>query len=186
MADDRGDVDDDPAALAAHHGQGGLAAVHGAEVVHAHQPLVRCDRRVLDAPAHAVAGVVDQHVQAPEALDGGGQEPADLLRLRDVGLQDQHVAAVRADLAGERVEPVEPARARRHPRALAGEGEHALPPDPGGGAGDGHDGAAQGQGAGGHLPAGGDSWGLPRPLLMKSATIWRSGPGSALRSSRQW
>ena len=74
----------------------------------------------------------------------------------------------------------EHSRGRRHPGPFAREGEDAFPADAGGGPGHGDHGAAERER---HFA---DSTGLPRPLLMKRPRMCRSGPGSAVRSSRQW
>jgi hypothetical protein len=67
------------------------------------------------------AGVVDDGVEAVEALDRllhGGDR---LLLVRDVGLDDEGVAAVGRDGPGELVEPVLAPGDERHRRALSRE-----------------------------------------------------------------
>ena len=79
---DRGDVHDRAAAARAHAGQHRLDHRDGAEEVGGEQPLHVGVVAFLDGGAVAVAGVVDQHVDAAEALP---RPPHRLRDLRVVG-----------------------------------------------------------------------------------------------------
>ena len=65
------------------------------------------------------AGVVDDYVDAPVRLDRAIDQPLDLLAVGDVGL-DRRVRA-KLQLFGQRLKPVEPARAENELRAFARE-----------------------------------------------------------------
>ena len=92
-------------------------------------------RRADDEPA----GVVDQHVDAAEALDHGLRQGLDLHRVGDVGLEGLRVGAGGHQTRGDRVRGVH-LRVPVHgdPRALGGEGLCGRGPDAGARPGDQH------------------------------------------------
>jgi hypothetical protein len=87
-------------------------------------------RNVEKGAAPDGAGVVDEDVDAPQALSRGRHHPLDLHQLGQVR-RDHHDVLLPplADFGGDAIEPGLLARADRHPRALGGEPERDRPPD---------------------------------------------------------
>jgi hypothetical protein len=78
----------------------------------------------LELPRRRTAGVVDQDVDAAEALHGGGNHPLDAVRGRQVGADRQHLGTGRgSDLLGRRRKLLLAPRTDRDPSALTGQGE---------------------------------------------------------------
>src|SRR5438094_970884 len=114
----RGDVDDDAAALALHGREAELHEMQRRDHVAEHHLLDQLDRRVLEGvhvPGADVAAVVDQHVDPPEAREGGVDRRRPVLARGEVELHDQGVGAERPHLAPRRLEA---ARQRRGERLL--------------------------------------------------------------------
>jgi hypothetical protein len=88
-----GDVDDLPRALAAHDREHGAHHVHDAPEVRRELPLDLLGGKLLEVAEQAVAGVVDQHVDAAEPRDGGISGPLHLGLAGDVQPLEQQVVA---------------------------------------------------------------------------------------------
>src|SRR6266545_4442669 len=87
----RRDRDDVARALLAHDGQDGAGDVHRAEQARRQLPLDLLGRQLLEVAGIEVGGVVDQHVDAAEALDGGLHHCLGVGTAGDVELDDQQV-----------------------------------------------------------------------------------------------
>ena len=88
-----GDVDDRATAASLHQGYGQLAAeVHAAQVG-VHQAVVVLVLHLLDRIADADTGVVEEDVEAAEALLHGGEQALHLLTHPDIGWNGQNLAA---------------------------------------------------------------------------------------------
>ena len=87
----RGDRDDVPGALLAHDRQDSAGDVHRADQARRQLPLHLLGGQLLEVAGVEAGGVVDQHVDAAEAIDGGPDRRLGVLRARDVELDDQQV-----------------------------------------------------------------------------------------------
>ena len=95
---------------------------------------------VVGAGQRRAPGVVDEDVEAPEALDGRGHEVADRLVAIEIAGERQHVGAHRvAKLPRGLVEVLPRAAAERQACALLGEHPGARAPQPLAGAADDRD-----------------------------------------------
>ena len=98
---DRGRVDDPPVPLFVHDLQdGGHAVEHAVEVDRQHPGELGGAVVLGEVLAAFDAGVVEEPVDAPEALDGGVDVALDVVDLRDVGDDGEHLH-VRGDLGDE-------------------------------------------------------------------------------------
>ena len=80
-----------PLFCCAHHGQHGPGHVHGAEGVRLELLLDELEGGLLEQSELAVAGVVDEHVDAAEAGDGGLDAGVGLLLVGDVERQGEKI-----------------------------------------------------------------------------------------------
>jgi hypothetical protein len=87
----RGDRHHVSRALLAHHGQDGAGDVHRADQSRRDLPLHLLGGRLLEVAGVEVGGVVDQHVDAAEALDGRLDRRLGVLWAGDVELDHQQV-----------------------------------------------------------------------------------------------
>ena len=95
----RRDVDDPAAVALGDHLLGGdLGPEEGALEVDLHHLLVLRLGGVEDRRARLDAGVVDHDVEPAEGVDGGLDEPFEVLHLADVGLDADRLVAQRGDL----------------------------------------------------------------------------------------
>ena len=94
---DRGDIHDGAAAALSHAGQYGLGHAQHAEVVRLEECLDPVDRHVLDRPAAADAGVVDEDVDAPGLVEDLGHAALDGAGVIDVQGDDPHGQALGVD-----------------------------------------------------------------------------------------
>ena len=120
-----------------------MRAVQDAHHVHVDHPPPFLGGRALDRPEQHHAGVVDERVQAPEALVGARDERVGLVLLTDVGGDGERLAAVLLDPSGERLDALGAPRRKRHRSPGPRAGERGGLADPRGGAGDRHDPAPQ-------------------------------------------
>ena len=84
-------------ALLAHHGQNGSGDVHRADQARRDLLLHLIGRALLEVAGVKVGGVVDQHVDAAESLDGCLDRSLGVLWAGDVKLDDQQVGRTKAD-----------------------------------------------------------------------------------------
>ena len=90
----RGDRHDVPRALLAHDGQDRARDVHRADQARRELALHLLGRQLLEVAGVEAGGVVDQHVDAAEAVDGRLDRRLGVLRAGDVELDDQQVVRV--------------------------------------------------------------------------------------------
>src|SRR5690606_1933239 len=134
---DRGDVDDATVTACLHAGQGAAHGVEGGREVDGDDRIPLGYRERLH-PRHMLdAGVVDQDVDAPETLFGGGDHRLDLVGAAEVGIAVVDLDAVRGDLRAGLFDLFRRAQAIEHDLAsglsqAAGNGQA----DAAGGAGD--------------------------------------------------
>jgi len=154
----RVDHHDAPVALLDHRRRRGLGELQGAEEVDLHRPPPPVEVGVEEPPVVAIVeGVVDEHVEAPEAVDDLVDRRAARRRVGDVQAQAEGGGPRRRQLVGERADPGlvpsghdhrRPLPAQRpghrapqarpgprHERHLAVEQSHVRPLRPGGATG---------------------------------------------------
>jgi hypothetical protein len=102
------------AALGAHDGKRRLRQTHHAEEVGFDLGAEVVEVDVLDRRHVGVAGVVDQHVESAESVDGGGDRSADVVVVGDVERDDGEVVGV-------------PSRKVVQRRCGTDAGDHAVP-----------------------------------------------------------
>ena len=161
-------------------------------------------RDLLGGRRELTARVVDEHVELPEALEGGTHDPLDLALLAQVGGQREALAAPGLDGCCRLLERLRAPPADRHASACSGQLERGRPPDAGPPSGHERDPAGVGVGSqrgarAGHRdqPSPPPLGNLGRPLGPASfrmrfqsrrtccgllAATLRVSPGSALRS----
>ena len=98
----RGDRHDVPGALLAHDRQDGAGDVHRADQARGDLPVHLLGRELLEEARVEAGGVVDEHVDAAEAVDSGLDRRLGVLRAGDVELDDEQVVRV-ADGLGDGV-----------------------------------------------------------------------------------
>ena len=113
-----------------------MADVHQSEDVGVDHAAPVLGVGALDPTQQHDAGVVDDHVESAERVDGGVDGSPHGRLVGDVELQGQRVDAVRADLLLEVGEPVDAASGDGHGRTRIREGQCGGVADAGGGAGD--------------------------------------------------
>ena len=115
--------------------QGGADRERDAEHVGEHHRAPLLGRLLQEAAGGAEAGVGEDRVEAPEALDGGLDEALVVLEVGHVGAHGER-AVVSAELTGQRLELLLRAGAEHQPVAGLGGGAGGRLADPGRGAGD--------------------------------------------------
>jgi hypothetical protein len=128
-ARDRADVDERPAALPLHVGEGRLHPVDLPQQVDPDQAVDLLDVHVLDEPAEADARAIDPGVDPPEAVDGRLRQATDLFPLGDVRRDHDRPAAGPLDLARRVVEGLAVPRRERDARPARPEQARRLPAD---------------------------------------------------------
>ena len=129
----RRNVHDPPRALRPHVRQDELGEMGEAEEVHLELVAGLVDGDVLDGPVEAEAGVVDEDVDPPFAVDDLANGPLVVGGLADVHLHGDDA------VVGQLGEPVGPPGAGVHRVALPSHQDRRLPPYAGGCAGDQYD-----------------------------------------------
>jgi hypothetical protein len=102
------------------------------------------ERDLLSGGDELAAGVVDEHVDAPEAPERRLDQPLDLVGLADVGRDREALAARGLDLRADRVERLGPAAGHDEPSSVPREHERGRPADPRAASGDDRDARAHG------------------------------------------
>ncbi len=95
---DGGKVDNRSAAGFLHQPDAFLTAEEDPVEIDRHGPPPFGERGVLDVLGDGDAGIVDQHIESPEALLDGGHDGGPVLRFRDVVTKRQCLAARLGDL----------------------------------------------------------------------------------------
>jgi hypothetical protein len=126
-----------PGALLAHHRQGGPGEPDDTEEVGVDLGAEVVEVDVLDRADVGVSGVVDQHVEPPEAVDGGADRGAGGLLVGHVERDDGEPVAV---LGGEVVQRLGAADAGDDLVTGVEDGADDLPAEAAGGAADQEDG----------------------------------------------
>src|SRR5581483_1887232 len=116
-----GRVDDGTAAVRLHDGYGELGAQEHTAHVDGHQVVPGRGLRVEHAPGNAVAGVVDEHVEAPEGAHRLSHHVLGIRGLGDVHLDGDGLRAQLAALLAHGLGGCPALVGDRHPRALARE-----------------------------------------------------------------
>ena len=135
-----------PARRSSHSGQYGLGHAQHAEVVRLEECLDPVDRHVLDRPAAADAGVVDEDVDAPGLVEHLGHAALDGSGVIDVQGDDPHAQALGVDRRAKVGGGGRLADAGPDVVALAAEVQGRGQADAGAGAGDqgdGHDASSE-------------------------------------------
>jgi hypothetical protein len=117
------------AALRAHRLDRGLHDPQRAEKVHVQHLLQVCRADLRHRRGNHHAGVVDDDVDAPEALDGLAEARLHGRRLRDVGRDRQRLYTVLAGRSGRRRERLGIARDEHHVGARSRERESRFAAD---------------------------------------------------------
>src|SRR5262249_38445944 len=126
----RGHVDDLAGALADHHAPDGLREEEHAGQVRRDHCVPFATRQVLERRADAIAGVIDQNVDAAERPQGLRDRVVHLPRVADVARDGQRAAPLGAHEVGDRLQRVLTATAHRHVRADPGELDRDRAADP--------------------------------------------------------
>ena len=113
-------------------GNGGARATHIGEEVHREHLLPALFRRLRHRLVPADPGVVDEHVEAAEALRRGLDEPDRRHFLAEVGFHEVHRRPLRRELRGYRHAAFGVAIGERDGGPVLDEAPHRRLPDPGG------------------------------------------------------
>ena len=143
---DRGDVDDGAGPPRDHVPADGAGAVEGAVEPDVEDALPALARHVDGRDPCPDAGIVDEHVDAPEALERLSDGRIHLALIRDVDGEGQGRAAALRDLLGHGLRRRRVDVRHRDGGAERGESHRRRPPDAGPGAGDEDRAAAEVQG----------------------------------------
>ena len=128
MAADTAD-DGDPPARAAHVGQRRLDRAQHAEDVRLELPAIVLERKAIDAPDDAEAGVGHDDGQAAKGLTRTAHGALDLLVDGHVARSHDDTRPAGGQLGGQRVQPLDTAGRERHGGALPGEAPSQRGPD---------------------------------------------------------
>jgi hypothetical protein len=126
-----GDVDHDPGRAAYHVRADRATAQERAAEVDGQDAVELGDRQLEERDVRADAGVVDEHVDRPEAARGGGDQPLDLVGSRDVGVVVGGAPTGRLDRPHDLLGALPVAGVVDHDAgALGAEALGGCPPDP--------------------------------------------------------
>ncbi len=125
-----GHVDDLAGALPDHHATDGLRKEKDSGEVRLHHRVPFASGEVYERRADAVAGVVDQEVDATEGVERPGDDAVNVPRVGHVAREGQGATPLRAHDIGDRLQRGLAAAARHHVGSDLGQLDGDRAPDP--------------------------------------------------------